>query len=81
MELVFQLMELAHQDIYSYQKKNQMQHATNLYSKLLPTYVTGAGAGGSIFKPAAAASGDKSSLVFSSTVCDFFIPCLTLIVN
>jgi hypothetical protein len=43
--------------------------------------VTGAGAGGSILRPAAAASGDKSSLVFSSTVYDFFIPCFTLKVD
>ena len=43
--------------------------------------MTGAGTGGSIFSPAAAASGDKSSLVFSSIVYDFFIPCFTLIVD
>ncbi len=43
--------------------------------------MTGTGTGGSILSPAAAASGDKSSLVFSSTVYDFFIPCFTLIID
>lgn len=44
----------------------------------IPTSPTGAGAAGVTTNPAAKASGDKSSLVFSSTAVVFLIPCFTL---